>query len=68
MNRRYALMVLAFIGLVAGILACNAPTPTPQAPSTVTPYVPGTSPPQETALPTPTGTATPCWQCVNRNA
>jgi len=47
-------MVLAFIGLVAGILACNAPTPTPQAPSTVTPYVPGTSLPQETLPPTPT--------------
>ena len=55
MNRRYVWMVLAFIGLVAGILACNAPTPTPQAlPPTVTPYVPVTSPPQETLPPTPT--------------
>ena len=59
MNRRYSLY-LAFIGLVASILACNAPsqaTPTSQAPPpSATSYVPTASPPQETALPTPTGT------------
>lgn len=58
MDRRYAMMVLAFIGLVASILACNVPTPTPtvpQAPSpTETPYVPATLPPQETVPPSPT--------------
>lgn len=55
MNRRYSLMYLAFIGLVASVLACNAPTPTapaPQAPPpTVTPYIPATSPSQETPPP-----------------
>ncbi len=57
MNRRHAPMVLAFIGLVAGILACNAPTSTPQAPSpTVTPYISPTLSPQETPPPPPTAT------------
>jgi len=55
MDRRYSLMYLALIGLVASILACNAPeqvTPVPQAPPpTMTPYVPVTLSPQETVLP-----------------
>lgn len=48
MDRRYALMVLACIGLVAGSLACNAPTPTLQT-SPIPPL-------QETPLPQPTET------------
>ncbi|MDY6877680.1 MAG: hypothetical protein SWK90_15975 [Chloroflexota bacterium] len=64
MDRRYSLMYLALIGLVASILACNAPeqvTPVPQAPSpTMTPYVPVTLSPQETmpSLPTESPTET----------
>jgi hypothetical protein len=56
MNRRYApVMTLAFVGLVGSILACNAPTPTPEAPtSTLMPDASATSPPQETLPPTPT--------------
>jgi hypothetical protein len=55
MNKRYTLMVLACVGLVAGILACNAPTPTPHPLTpTVTPYIPSTLPAQETLPPTPT--------------
>jgi hypothetical protein len=57
MHRRYALTFLAFAGLVAAILACNAPTPTPQAvpPAETTKATP-TLPPQETPLPSPTAT------------
>ena len=55
MNRRYAWLALTSIGLVASILACNAPTSAPQAPTpTVTPYGLATSRPQETLPPTPT--------------
>ena len=68
MNER-RLIYLALLGLVAGILACNAPgqaTPVPQVPPpTMTPHIPatlspsGTVPPPlteptETLLPTPT--------------
>jgi hypothetical protein len=54
-NRRHARMVLAIAGLVASILACNAPTPAPQAPSpTATPATPSAVPTQ--ALPTATPT------------
>ena len=43
---------MAFIGLLASILACNAPTPTPQPllPSTT----PDAVPPPDTVLPSPT--------------
>ena len=62
MNRRYPLICLAFIGIVASILACNAPepaTPVPQAPPpTTTPHVQVTTPPQETAPPSPTTSPT----------
>jgi len=55
MNRRRSSIYLAFLGLVASILACNAPeqaTPVPQTPpSTATPYVLATLPPQETVSP-----------------
>jgi len=56
MRRRYApVMMLAFAGLVGSILACNAPTPTPEAPtSTLMPDASATSPSQETLPPTPT--------------
>jgi len=63
MHRRYALTVLAFVGLVAAILACNAPTPTPQAvpPAETTEAAP-TSPTQETPSPPPEATPTPTPQ------
>ena len=51
MNRRYAQMVLALVGLLASVLACNVPTSTVQAPPlTTTPDIPSTLPPQETVL------------------
>lgn len=56
MNKRYPLIYLALTVLVAGVLACNAPTPTtsiPQPPPTVTIYIPPTSPPQGTPSPPP---------------
>lgn len=59
-------VALASAALVAGILACNAPTPSPArlqtSPPTVTPYVPATVPPQDTPSPTtaaPSATSTP---------
>ena len=56
LNRRYTPMVLAFVVLIVGILACGPPTPTvPQPlvpPPTVTPYVPPTPPSQPTTQPT----------------
>jgi hypothetical protein len=59
MNRRYPLICLAFIGIVASILACNAPEPaTPVQAPTITPHVPATIPPQETAPPSPTRSPT----------
>ena len=70
-NKRYAAMMLAFIGLVASILACNAPTPASEvAPTSTTQAVTETSPPAATeppstatptltAIPTPTTTPTP---------
>jgi hypothetical protein len=46
---------LALIGLVAGILACNAPTPTSQVPSpNATPEMLPSEPPQESPLGSPT--------------
>ena len=58
MNERHLLVYLAFLALVASILACNAPervTPVPQSPPpTMTPYVPVTLSPQETVPPPPT--------------
>ncbi len=62
MNRRYPIICLAFIGIVASILACNAPdqaTLVPQPPPpTTTPHIPATIPPQETAPPSPTRSPT----------
>ncbi|MFQ6101879.1 MAG: hypothetical protein ACE5OS_11690 [Anaerolineae bacterium] len=66
-NKRKPTMYLALTMLVAGVLACNAPTPTtsvPQPPPAVTPYTPPTSPPQETSTSppietTPEATQTP---------
>jgi len=60
MRNKRRLVYLAFIALVAGSLACNAPTPAPsQAPfPTATPQALSTVPPQETALPEPTDTPT----------
>lgn len=50
----HASMLLAFVGLVASVLACNAPTPT-QVPSLVgTPDAASPVPAQETPLPSPT--------------
>lgn len=58
MNERHLLVYLAFLALVASILACNAPeqvTPVPQSPPpTMTPYVPVTLSPQETMSSPPT--------------
>ena len=58
MNERHLLLYLAFLALVASILACNAPeqvTPVPQSPPpTMTPYVPVTLSPQETMSSPPT--------------
>jgi len=69
MRRRRAPLLLACIGLVAGILACNAPTTTPEAPrSDVTLPTESPASPDETAVPsatqispaaTPTATAPP---------
>jgi hypothetical protein len=57
MQRRFALIVLTLIGLVASILACNAPTPTPEDLSpTGTTDVSPTSSPQDTTTPMPTET------------
>jgi hypothetical protein len=55
MSKRHASMILAIIGLVVSTLACNAPTPAPQAPSPImTPETPSAAPAQETPLPPPT--------------
>ena len=69
MKKREAPLLLACIGLVAGVLACNAPTTTPEAPrSGVTPATESPASPDETAAPsatqispaaTPTTTAPP---------
>jgi hypothetical protein len=54
-NRGRVSMVLALVGLVASILACNAPTATPQGPSpNATPGITATAPPQEMPPPSPT--------------
>lgn len=53
-NERHASMLLACVGLVASVLACNAPTPT-QVPSLVgTPDAASPVPAQETPLPSAT--------------
>jgi hypothetical protein len=67
--KKNAPLFLAFIGLAAGILACNAPTTTTEAPrSDVTPATESPASPDETAVPsatqispaaTPTTTAPP---------
>ena len=57
MHKRYALTILALIGLVASILACNAPPPQDLAPTETT-GDPPTPPPQDTAPP-PTETPPP---------
>ncbi len=57
MRRARYVCTAALVTLVVSALACNAPTPTPLAPSpplTVTPYIAGTVPAQETAPPTQT--------------
>jgi outer membrane biosynthesis protein TonB len=58
LNRRYTLIGLALVVLIAGVLACGPPTPTaPQPlipPPTVTPYVPPTPPPPQETPPPPT--------------
>ena len=65
MHRHRLVTVVALIGLVVSILACNAPTPTDQGPSPGEVVDPSpTSPPQETESPPPTSvpiedTATP---------
>jgi hypothetical protein len=51
-TRWHTPMFLALIGLLASILACNAPAPTPQSPPPS--ITPDTVPPQETSLPSPT--------------
>jgi len=57
MHRRYAQMVLALVGLLASVLACNMPTSTVQAPPLTTmPDIPSTLPPQETVPLAPTET------------
>jgi hypothetical protein len=53
-KERHASMLLAFVGLVVSVLACNAPTPT-QVPSLVgTPDTASPVPAQETPLPSAT--------------
>ena len=52
-KKRHTSAVLGLVALAASILACNAPTPTSQSPSSVaTPTTAATAPPQET-LPSP---------------
>ena len=51
-NERYALIGLALIGILASILACNAPTETPAAPTEAS----ATPPPEETVSPSSTET------------
>ena len=52
MKKYQAPLLLACIGLVAGILACNAPTTPPEAPrSDVTPATESLASPDETAPP-----------------
>jgi hypothetical protein len=60
-HRWHKSMALAIVGLVVSILACNAPTATPPAPSpSVVPDTPTTSPTQASpeATPTPVPPAT----------
>ena len=64
MNKRYAPILLALVGLVAGGLACNAPTPAPEASPTEPPQgtpvlVRTETPAGETSTPTPTATEEP---------
>lgn len=55
MHRHRLVIVVALIGLVVSILACNAPTPTDQGPSPGEVVDPSpTSPPQEAPSPPPT--------------
>jgi hypothetical protein len=56
MNRRYASIVLVLVGLTASGLACNAPTPTPEASPTRSPQETPTSLRTQTPL---EGTSTP---------
>lgn len=57
-DKRYASMLLAFVLLLASILACNAPRPTPRVPlpppATVTPYTPATPSSPDELQPPPT--------------
>jgi hypothetical protein len=53
-NERHASMLLAFVGLVASVLACNAPTPTQVPPLVGTPDAASPVPAQETPLPSAT--------------
>jgi hypothetical protein len=56
-KRQYGPMYLAAVALAASVLACNAPTPTPEAPASVeTPHPLPTVTPEETATPSPTAT------------
>ena len=58
-DKWHAPMVLVWVGLVASILACNAPTPTPQTlPPTATSEGLATLPAQETLRPSPTRPST----------
>jgi hypothetical protein len=59
LNKRYALIILTAVALLASILACNPPEPTgpKPAPDTVTPYAPATSQPQDTRPPESPGDA-----------
>lgn len=60
MRDKRRLVYLAFVALVAGSLACSAPTPTTTAPQpsfpTATPHPLPTLPPQKTVPPAPTDT------------
>jgi hypothetical protein len=58
MKKNKAPLFLAFIGLVAGVLACNSPTTTREAPPpSMTPAAESTTPTQDTTLPSPTQTS-----------
>jgi outer membrane biosynthesis protein TonB len=60
MRKKEAALFLACIGLVTGILACNAPTTTPEAPrSDVTPATESPASPDETAVPSVTQISPP---------
>jgi hypothetical protein len=66
MDRRYALIILALVGLGIGALACNAPTPTQSQPLNETIDAPFTSPQETPSLPPtetpPEATSTPTAQ------